>query len=64
MHPVYDSAALQAQRRRDEIDGHLNTHYAGAYWGYGFHEDAVQSALTTTRRLLARTAQREAAFSR
>jgi len=50
MHPVYDSAALQAQRRRDEIDGHLNTHYAGAYWGYGFHEDGVQSALTTTKR--------------
>ncbi len=64
MHPVFDSAALQAQRRRHEIDGHLNTHYAGSYWGYGFHEDAVQSALTTTRRLLARTAQREAAFSR
>jgi uncharacterized protein len=64
MHPVYDSAALQAQRRRNEIDGHLNTHYAGAYWGYGFHEDAVQSALTTTRRLLERTQPREAVFTR
>ncbi len=63
-HPVFDSAALQAQRRRDEIDGHLNTHYAGAYWGYGFHEDAVQSALTTTKLLLARTQQREAVFTR
>jgi predicted NAD/FAD-binding protein len=63
-HPVFDSAALQAQRRRDEIDGRLNTHYAGAYWGYGFHEDAVQSALTTTKLLLARTQQREAASTR
>jgi len=63
-HPVFDSGALHAQRRRSEIDGHLNTHYAGAYWGYGFHEDAVQSALTTTERLLARTPQREAVFTR
>jgi uncharacterized protein len=63
-HPVFDSAALQAQHRRDEIDGRLNTHYAGAYWGYGFHEDAVQSALTTTRRLLERTQQREPAPTR
>jgi predicted NAD/FAD-binding protein len=63
-HPVFDSAALQAQGRRDEIDGRLNTHYAGAYWGYGFHEDAVQSALTTTKLLLAKTQQREAASTR
>ena len=63
-HPVFDSAALHAQRRRNEIDGRLNTHYAGAYWGYGFHEDAVQSALTTTKLLLTRTQQREPASTR
>jgi len=63
-HPVFDSAALHAQRRREEIDGQRNTHYAGAYWGYGFHEDAVQSALTTTKLLLARTQQREAMSTR
>ena len=63
-HPVFDSAALQAQRRRGEIDGHLSTHYAGAYWGYGFHEDGVQSALTSTERLIARTPQREAVLTR
>jgi predicted NAD/FAD-binding protein len=63
-HPVFDSAALHAQRRRGEIDGHLNTHYAGAYWGYGFHEDAVQSALNTTELLLGSTQQREAVFTR
>jgi predicted NAD/FAD-binding protein len=63
-HPVFDSAALSAQRRHSEIDGRLNTHYAGAYWGYGFHEDAVQSALTTTEPLRARTPQREVVFTR
>jgi predicted NAD/FAD-binding protein len=25
------------------------THYCGAYWGYGFHEDGVQSALAVLR---------------
>jgi predicted NAD/FAD-binding protein len=64
MHPVFDSGALHAQRRRGEIDGHLNTHYAGAHWAYGFHEDAVQSAVTTTKLLLARTQRREAVLTR
>ena len=52
-HPVFDSAALQAQRLRHQVDGRLNTHYAGAYWGYGFHEDGVQSAIAATEPLLA-----------
>jgi predicted NAD/FAD-binding protein len=63
-HPVFDAAALHAQRRRGEIDGRRNTHYAGAYWGYGFHEDAVQSALTTTELLLERMPEREAVLAR
>lgn len=63
-HPIFDVAALQAQRRRGEIDGRLNTHYAGAYWGYGFHEDAVQSALTTTELLTARAPRREPVLAR
>jgi predicted NAD/FAD-binding protein len=62
--PVFDSAALHAQRRRGEIDGHLNTHYAGAYWGYGFHEDAVQSVVATTQVLAARAPAREMVLSR
>ncbi len=50
-HPTFDEAAIRVQRRHDEIDGLLHTHYVGAYWGYGFHEDGVQSAL----RVVART---------
>jgi predicted NAD/FAD-binding protein len=44
-HPVFDAAAVAAQRRRQEIQGRRGIYYAGAYWGYGFHEDGVQSAL-------------------
>lgn len=43
-HPLFDRAALRAQMRHKEISGKNRTHYAGAYWGYGFHEDGVVSA--------------------
>ncbi|MGL4516337.1 MAG: NAD(P)/FAD-dependent oxidoreductase [Shewanella sp.] len=44
-HPVFNEASLKAQSRRWEISGHSHTHYAGAYWYNGFHEDGVRSAL-------------------
>jgi uncharacterized protein len=50
-HPVYTRAGHAAQRRRDEISGHRRTHYCGAYWGWGFHEDCVVSALAATAEL-------------
>jgi predicted NAD/FAD-binding protein len=43
-HPVFTAASLQAQQRWEEINGVRRTWYAGAYWGYGFHEDGVNSA--------------------
>jgi predicted NAD/FAD-binding protein len=46
-HPVYTSAGMAAQRRRSEIDGVDRIHYCGAYWGWGFHEDGVVSAMQT-----------------
>lgn len=48
-HPVFDAAALAAQRRRSEIQGARDTFFAGAYWEYGFHEDGVRSALDVCR---------------
>ena len=42
-HPVYDSASVKARGRWAEISGTNNTHYCGAYWGYGFHEDGLRS---------------------
>ena len=44
-HPVYSVQAIDAQRRYSEINGQRGTYYCGAYWGYGFHEDGVRSAL-------------------
>lgn len=48
-HPVFDAAAMAAQARRHEIQGVNGTFFAGAYWGYGFHEDGVRSALDVCR---------------
>lgn len=48
-HPVYTRAGFAAQARWSEISGVAGTHYCGAYWGYGFHEDGVQSALRVAR---------------
>jgi len=44
-HPQYTMAAPAAQQRHAEISGRNRTHYCGAYWSYGFHEDGVKSAL-------------------
>jgi uncharacterized protein len=44
-HPVYTAAGVAAQARHAEISGVRRTHYCGAYWGWGFHEDGVASAL-------------------
>jgi predicted NAD/FAD-binding protein len=50
-HPVYTTAGMTAQRRRAEIDGVDRIHYCGAYWGWGFHEDGVVSAMRTCNAL-------------
>jgi predicted NAD/FAD-binding protein len=44
-HPVHTQASVAAQRRWAEINGVERTWFCGAYWGYGFHEDGVRSAL-------------------
>jgi predicted NAD/FAD-binding protein len=44
-HPVFDARALKAQALHETISGSGGVHYCGAYWGYGFHEDGVQSAV-------------------
>lgn len=50
-HPVFDADALAAQRLHAAIDGAGGVHFAGAYWGHGFHEDGLRSAHAVARRI-------------
>jgi predicted NAD/FAD-binding protein len=49
-HPVYTPAGIDAQQRVQEISGPNRTHFCGAYWGWGFHEDGVLSGVRVARR--------------
>jgi len=44
-HPVFDPAAIEAQRRLSSIQGRRRTWFCGAWTGYGFHEDGLRSGL-------------------
>jgi predicted NAD/FAD-binding protein len=49
-HPVFTREGVAAQERWGEVS-RGRTHYCGAYWGFGFHEDGVASALRVCERL-------------
>jgi predicted NAD/FAD-binding protein len=44
-HPIFDLSTLDAQKKLLNLMGHRNVWYAGAHFGYGFHEDGLQSGL-------------------
>ncbi|NMG38643.1 NAD(P)-binding protein [Chelativorans sp. ZYF759] len=50
-HPQFDAAAISAQARLGEIQGHRRTWFAGAWTGFGFHEDGLRSGLDAARGL-------------
>lgn len=50
-HPLYTLEGVAARARWSEISAVRRTHFCGAYWRNGFHEDGVQSALAVCRRL-------------
>ena len=60
-HPVFDLAAIQAQRELPGIQGLRKTYFCGAWAGYGFHEDGLKSGLAAARELLAASATNAAA---
>jgi predicted NAD/FAD-binding protein len=51
-HPVFDLKAIDAQKRVPLLQGQHHTWYAGAWTGYGFHEDGLKSGLQVGRALL------------
>ncbi|MCC5844291.1 MAG: FAD-dependent oxidoreductase [Verrucomicrobia bacterium] len=53
-HPQYTRAAMDAQTPLRERNGARNTWLVGSYFGFGFHEDAVKSAVDMSEKLLAR----------
>lgn len=48
-HPVFDACAIDAQTRLKDIQGVANTWFAGAWTGYGFHEDGLKSGLAVAQ---------------
>jgi predicted NAD/FAD-binding protein len=50
-HPAFTREAIRAQGRWQEVSGRNRTHYCGAYWGFGFHEDGVRSAVRVAQRM-------------
>lgn len=50
-HPLFDNAAMAAQNDVWRIQGRQNTWFAGAWLGYGFHEDGLQSGLEVAERI-------------
>ena len=53
-HPVYTRASVSAQGRRNLVNGVRRTWFAGAYWGFGFHEDGIRSGLDVAQAIEAR----------
>lgn len=51
-HPVFDAKAITAQRRLPLIQGKQNTWFAGAWTGYGFHEDGLKSGLAVAQAIM------------
>ena len=50
-HPQFTVDTDRAQAQWDRVSGVNRTHYAGAYWRYGFHEDGALSAVRVAESL-------------
>ena len=59
-HPVFDLAAIQAQRRVNSLQGVQHTWFAGAWMGYGFHEDGFKAGRAAAKGIWQELMQEEA----
>lgn len=49
MHPIFDNNAIVSQKKLHQLQGKNRTWFAGSYFGYGFHEDALSSAVSIAK---------------
>jgi uncharacterized protein len=56
-HPVFDGPAIDAQRQLLSMQGDRNTWFAGAWTGYGFHEDGLKSGLSVAAAIAVQSSQ-------
>jgi len=50
-HPFYDIKTIRVQKRLTELQGINNSWFCGSYFGYGFHEDGLKSAINVANKL-------------
>ena len=50
-HPFYDINTINAQKHLSELQGINNTYFCGSYFGYGFHEDGLNSGMEVSKKL-------------
>ena len=50
-HPFYDIKTINAQKHLIELQGQKNTYFCGSYFGYGFHEDGLNSAINISDKI-------------
>jgi predicted NAD/FAD-binding protein len=50
-HPVFSENAISAQQELHKLQGQNRTWFCGSYFGYGFHEDGLQSGLAVAEAL-------------
>jgi hypothetical protein len=50
-HPLFDAAAMRAQRELWRLQGARRTWFCGSYFGAGFHEDGLQAGLAVAEQL-------------
>ena len=50
-HPYFDQAALSTHTELWSLQGQRRSWFCGSYFGYGFHEDALQSGLAVAEQL-------------
>ena len=50
-HPFYDLKSIKAQNHLAELQGKNNSWFCGSYFGYGFHEDGINSAINIVNQI-------------